>query len=320
MTTTTLPAIHLGRSSDLANVGQPAPGDALTAVADTFAALKVNTRASYNRARELFERVTNRPVQDATPRSVQLFIDHLTIDGNGGKGYKPAAFNAYLRWLSAVMKIHHECGTRQDNPVELLNRRATIFKPTPEKGARLKISLADCRKLKSTGRMNDHTGLFIDALFDTGARVSELINARIENIRDVNENGTPVKRILLTETKTGRDREVDVFPPLYDAIRQAYSVKDSPYLFHATKGIHAGGTLHRANVYRQIRSRFKTRLGIDRVGAHQLRHLKATTMIGENQEHLVDASKYLGHASISTTVDIYTHRRASASLVMATRI
>lgn len=50
----------------------------------------------------------------------------------------------------------------------------------------------------------------------------------------------------------------------------------------------------------------RTELGIDKFDFHSLRHTHATKLI-ENGANIKDVSSRLGHASVDTTMDIYTH-------------
>ena len=51
---------------------------------------------------------------------------------------------------------------------------------------------------------------------------------------------------------------------------------------------------------------FARRLGLQRAKVHDLRHFHASVML-QNGESLLLVSKRLGHASISTTGDVYGH-------------
>ena len=60
----------------------------------------------------------------------------------------------------------------------------------------------------------------------------------------------------------------------------------------------------RINYYSKIALRPKYGDNFPRLGAHQLRHLWAKTQIDKGRD-IKAVSNYLGHSTVSTTLDIY---------------
>lgn len=134
-------------------------------------------------------------------------------------------------------------------------------------------------------------------LLTTGCRISEALNIGLDQIRPV--NGHADIRIV---GKGDKERTLQVPSDLVDQIKSCF--RGETYLFETNRG----------KPYRReyIFMRFK-RLGlriIDRpIHPHMFRHTFATRMIEEHPGHLASVSAYLGHARVSTTVDLYVHQK-----------
>ena len=159
--------------------------------------------------------------------------------------------------------------------------------------------------LKSKSRKQQ---LFIKYLFATGARVSELTSVEIRNCH------TEAGFTYITVTGKGRkERELVIPAELYKEIRAHF--RGEEYLFET-----AGGKPYR-NGYVSGEIRKLTRRVLRKpMGAHSLRHSFATHKY-EEMPHKLDAiSRYLGHSSVSTTVNMYVHSDLSAEDLFGSRV
>ncbi|MCF6312158.1 MAG: tyrosine recombinase [Verrucomicrobiales bacterium] len=143
----------------------------------------------------------------------------------------------------------------------------------------------------------------IELLYSSGLRVSELTEARIENL-DLDEN---VIRVTGKGNKTrlvpvGRQAKVAVDDFLkYERPSLVRSGRTSSHLFLSIRGSQLT-----TNRIRQILKRRAKLAGIEKnIYPHMLRHSFATHLLGNGADLRV-IQEMLGHADIATT-QIYTH-------------
>lgn len=139
------------------------------------------------------------------------------------------------------------------------------------------------------------TRLIIHFLYKTACRVSEMINIRLKDCRLINGHIR-----IRTIGKGKKERFVYIPRNLYEAIRQEYQGKT--WLFESK----SGRQLHRRNVAHQIEKAAK-RIGVTSFHPHMLRHSRATDMLLNKDISLKAVSKFLGHASVATTAQMYIH-------------
>ena len=142
----------------------------------------------------------------------------------------------------------------------------------------------------------------LELLYASGLRVSELVNARLENL-DLDS------RIIRVTGKGNKMRLVPVGQKACDAIR-AYLEKERPGMVKKRTGsevfLSARGTkLTTVRIWQIVKACAKN-AGLDiNVYPHLLRHSFATHLLS-NGADLRIIQELLGHADISTT-QIYTH-------------
>ncbi len=139
------------------------------------------------------------------------------------------------------------------------------------------------------------TQLIIHFLYKTACRVSEMIGIRLTDCKPI--NGYIKIRIV---GKGRKERDVCIPRELYDAIRQGYQGKT--WLFESRRG----KQLNRNNVGHQIRNAAQ-RIGLISFHPHMLRHSRATDMLLNKDISLKAVSKFLGHAAVATTAQMYIH-------------
>lgn len=142
--------------------------------------------------------------------------------------------------------------------------------------------------------------LLINLLYDTGVRVSELINIKINNIDFEN-------RMIKILGKGDKERivffTISTSKLLYEYIFDICEVHKYPrkYLFEMKSNV----VLSRFEVYNII-TKYAEAAKIDKkVTPHVLRHSIATHLI-QNDADIMSVKTILGHSKVSTT-EIYTH-------------
>ena len=136
--------------------------------------------------------------------------------------------------------------------------------------------------------------LFARFLWSTGCRVSEMTGALLRNCED---QGAVVS---MTITGKGRKERVIRIPSgLYQEIRAEY--RGEEYLFETS----GGKPYRRGYITEQLRKLTRDAIG-RAMGAHSFRHSFASRTIARTGK-IAAVSQYLGHASVSTTMNFYVH-------------
>ena len=158
------------------------------------------------------------------------------------------------------------------------------------------LSPVEIRKLSEAGTEKD--ALFIDFLYRTGARVSEMLSIKLSDIKRFNGHA------LVTVTGKGDIRRD--LPPvrseLIDRIQEHF--QGEVYLFE-TRGKDNRNPYRREYVFQRIRKLGELVLG-RHVHPHMLRH-SSTTRVYQKTRSAKKAQHFAGHANASTTMNMYVH-------------
>ena len=177
-------------------------------------------------------------------------------------------------------------------------RERAGLRATPERRGnvdRLTVE-EELRFLDQAYAQNGRTGLMLQTLLETGARASELVQIRIEDV------GLPERVITIRDGKGGRRREVPIrrdlaqLPGLHIGARRA-----GPLFASRQEG--SGPMPHVLTRQRvgQIVRAVAVGAGIGkRVYPHLLRHTVATRLLALGMD-ITDLQRFLGHGSIATT-------------------
>lgn len=190
-------------------------------------------------------------------------------------------------------------------------KRRAISLKTPHRLPRVLSAVEVQTILDACTRLRDR--LLFAVLYDTGMRIGEALGLRHEDLaaaeREVsitariNDNGARVK--------IGRGRTIPVGADLLrlyaDYLHTEYGDLDSDHVFVNLWAQPRGHALSYRAVYDLV-LRLRRRTGID-FDPHWFRHTAATRMLRE-QVPLEVVSTLLGHASVTTTADIYGHLTA----------
>lgn len=223
------------------------------------------------------------------------------------KGYAPSSRARKMSSLRQFCRFLVLEGVLNQDPTRLLEapRRA---RPLPKI-----VYEAEMQELLHTAHAGDdpadkRLALFLELLYATGLRVSELITLPAQPFVRLKE--ARVLSVIPVMGKGKKERLIPLPPQVLDAVRAYLPVRgsfiaggDSPWLFPSPS---AAGHITRQRVNQLIKD-LCVRAGLDatKVSAHVLRHAFATHLLSHGAD-LVSVQKLLGHADLGTT-QIYTH-------------
>lgn len=257
---------------------------------------QLSTRISLETFSEWLSRA--KQITDVKKVTVREIGDYLAVRKRGGLSAASiklivVAMKIFFRFLLARKKIGKDIADLLPLP--------RIERYLPETLNELAVE-----KLLDGARPNDPLGLraraMAELLYASGLRISELTNARLENLNL--EEG-----IIRVTGKGNKIRLVPVGKKAREAIA-AYLERERPELVRKRTGSEIflsvrGGKLTTARVWQIIKAMAK-RAGLSaNVYPHLLRHSFATHLLANGADLRV-IQEMLGHSDISTT-QIYTH-------------
>ena len=206
----------------------------------------------------------------------------------------PRSINRKLSSLRSFFKWLKKNGWVSDNP---------LAKVTAPKSSKRLPHFAKESELKNHGDYfsDDFEGkrdlLMIEVFYQTGIRLSELINLKVN---DVNEQSI---RVL---GKRNKERLVPISMALNTLFKQYFDLRNqcslkSEYVFI----LNNEKKLYPKFVYRKINQYLSSATSLDKCSPHVLRHTFATHMLN-NGAGLETLKDLLGHANLSAT-QVYTH-------------
>jgi len=255
-----------------------------------YKGLSKSTQEAYKRDLQTFNQIINKDIPDVIPDDILNYIQELK-----NQGLKNATINRKIYSLSKIFKLYVMQGLCKVNPISQLNQIKRITKPV-ENQIITNLEIAD---IQNATREKNKTTLFIQALAQTGCRISELINIKVQDIKDISLTGKAYKEITING-KGDKQRKVFLTGELYRDIKEIYGKSKQGYIFQSR----TGQPLSRKNLYKQIRSTFFKSTG-KKINPHMIRHFFAGQKIQVEKKDLKSISTYLGHSSISTTGNMY---------------
>lgn len=148
----------------------------------------------------------------------------------------------------------------------------------------------ETRLITHAYRMKGERGLLIKTLFQTGARVSEFVNLKAEDVF------FDEQMVLIAKAKGGKSRYVPILPELAQELRTHFGTRTVGYLFETNRA-----TRYSPRRIQQIVKETATHAEITKhVYPHLLRHSVATTLL-ERGMPIEQIQKFLGHAKLETT-------------------
>lgn len=272
--------------------------------------IEEGTRTTYSR---LWDRVWS-------PRLGHIPANRLTRDdvaravNDLGRSYSHKSLENQRGLLSAVVQRAVEHGHLTKNHAK------GIRLPRGQEGERVEMRIITPDEYAGViERVAEHYRPFVDFLAGTGCRWGEAVALIVADVQLPNVRirralkWSPDNNRKVGATKTRRSNRTVVLPPeIHDEIRAACADKSgSDLVFTAPRG---GQILHRtfwSRVWLPAVAHLEPRPRI-----HDLRHSHASTLLAAGVPiHVVQAR--LGHESIQTTVDTYTHLLPDAQIMAA---
>ena len=253
-------------------------------------ALSFNSKIGYKIAVKQFLVYLERTGQKEGPGSVRAFLEEIRVT------IKPATFNLKTQAIKEYLFAKY-----RDNHRQLFGIQETfkgIKKPKIQK-AILQDDYLTLEQIESLcEKLTVKISLIAQTLFWTGARVSELINIKLENIE------TNKKAIIRIIGKGNKERTVYLPLSIYSLARGVFRGK--VYLFETA----SGKQYHPVNVHREIKRQGKK---FDyNIHPHTFRHSKAMYLKNEKKLSADQIAKALGHSSVVSTLESYFHGQPSA--------
>ncbi len=252
--------------------------------------------------------------KDLSPDDIIAFLHHLEVERRNAaptRNARLAAIHSFARFAAANHPEH----------LELCQRILAV----PFKRARVRLveyleareiaAILDAPNRQTTDGRRDHALLL--ALFNTGARVQEILDVRPSDLQLVR----PFQVRL--HGKGRKDRICPLWPRTVKILRELFAEQgidsaSTQQLFRNRRGepLTRFGVRYLLRKYTKEATSIVTTLAAKRVHPHVLRHTTAVHLLQAGVD-LVTISHWLGHASVETTnryaaVDLETKRAAIA--------
>jgi integrase len=253
---------------------------------------KVNKRSAASdvlRARTLLDFFGGRTLAEVSPLLIERYKRERgeTIT-RGGTKICPGTVNNELAQLARIFTMALEHGLVNANPCARVKRLRT-----PDVRARYLSRVEETQLMANLPRIGPARGL-VETALHTGMRKSEILSltwAQVDFERGV---------LLVTNTKTGRDRQVPMNSALRPVLLATQIRRNGHYVFAGPSGRPYSAAWLHATFQRACRA-----AGIDGLRFHDLRHTAATRM-AEAGVSAFNIKAVLGHANIQMT-ERYAH-------------
>lgn len=272
-------------------------------------ALKLLLVFAADRARRA---VTDLRIDDVAPDTVLAFLDHLERDrgcGTATRNVRLAAIRTFFRYVARQEPTVADLCRRV---VDIPAKKREVRLPTYLELDELNGVLSRIEQTTALGR-RDYALLWL--LYDTGARVSEIVNL---NVRAVRLEAPEQVRLL---GKGRKERVCPISAETAKLLRAYISERGVPLDSDLPLFVNRlGARLTRGGVARRIRRHVGTAAGAmatlaeRRVSPHTFRHTTAMHLLQSGVDLRV-ISAILGHASMLTThhytrIDLEMKRKA----------
>src|SRR3954466_3999750 len=200
--------------------------------------------------------------------------------------------------IAAAILVREGVDYAQSKTVFKAARQRAGLQAPPERRARVQRLTVEeeLRFLDQAYAQSGRTGLMLQTLLETGARASELVQLRVEDV------SLAERVIAIRRGKGGKHRDVPIRRDLAQLLRLHIGTRRAGPLF-ASRQEGSGPTPHVLTRQRvgQIVREVANAAGISkRVYPHLLRHTVATRLLALGMD-ITDLQRFLGHESIATT-------------------
>ena len=280
--------------------------------------LKVTTAERY---RDMLKRINAEigplKLQDIRPDHLNRLYAKLAEPGENkrtGSGLSQKTIIEHHRVISSILS---QAVKEQLVPANIAQRA------TPPKNSKKEMHAFEVEEVQAILEALESEPLkwqvMTQLLIATGARRGEIMGLRWKNVDWDNnrlflcENRvyTPKSGAISTTLKTGENRYVSISPAVLDLLKRWQAeqaefykflgITPSDYVLTAEDG----QPMHPDSPTDWL-AKFAKRHNLPPIHPHKFRHTQASLLISEGVDSLT-VSKRLGHAKVSTTLDIYSH-------------
>ncbi len=180
---------------------------------------------------------------------------------------------------------------------KVARQKAGLTAPPDRRGAIDRLTLEEeLRFIDQAYAKGGRTGLLLQTLLETGVRVSELVQLRVEDV------GLAERVVIVRRGKGGKRREVPIRRELAQLLQLHLGTRRAGPLFPSRqKGSGpAPHVLTRQRVGQIVREVARAAGIGKRVYPHLLRHTMATRLLSLGMA-ITDVQRFLGHEDITTT-------------------
>ncbi len=253
----------------------------------------------------------NKRISTITPHVINVFLDRKIKEGaiNGEGGLSPSYVKTIAIIIESAMKYAASEGL-------CLPLKSAINKPSIPKKELYVLSYEDQKNFEKA-LIDDKSEVALGALISlhTGLRIGEIcalqwgdidLNKDIITVRHTvsrikDDHGTKKTILILDTPKTkSSKRNIPISSVLKPILKDAYNRKKSNFVVSTTDSFVGTRTFD----YR-FRKMIK-RNNFDIISFHTIRHTFATRCVEAGMDAKT-LSEILGHASVSTTMNIYVH-------------
>jgi integrase/recombinase XerD len=214
--------------------------------------------------------------------------------GQMGKAPSRTDLAGVIRETARLWRKHHLGYDQTKYVVEQVRRRLDLTPPATRPRTVERLDRAEVERLIAAAyRDGGRRGLMVKTLFLTGARVSEFVHIRVE---DLHLDDDP-PRIHLAHAKGHANRSVPILPALAQELRTHLQGRRQGDLFESNRHTRYAVRTVQTMVQRCARAAGITR----RVHPHLLRHSIATILLDSGLVPIDQVRKFLGHLHLSTT-------------------
>lgn len=233
----------------------------------------------------IFPHIGRKELNKIGKNDIKFLIQHLSKNG-----YKPSSQRRFISCLSAVLTHAVNGEIILSNPV------LQVKKPQIKKSAREIPTFDLFKKILEAARSHHDCviGVLVASAIRTGARLSEVKNARWEHI------DAESKTWFFPLTKSNTSRKISIPQDLINDLNNLKSLRpDTTYIFQSDK---IKAPIPKPHIKWK---KFLVEHDLPDMRFHDLRHSFATYALEKGGFTLIELRDHLGHASVSTT-QIYT--------------
>lgn len=234
-------------------------------------------------------------LEDVNFQNVRAWLVEILEKGNSNRtaARKISSLRVYFKWLLKE-------GFVKDNPVSKI-KAPKQSKRLPSFFRESQLDSVDFQEMFDDSFEGVRNKLIIEVLYQTGIRLSELINLKVKNLAD-----DKIKVL----GKRNKERIIPISNQLNIFIKSYLNLLDNEGLINEYLFVLKNGKkIYPKLVYRLINFYLGNVTDVDKCSPHVLRHTFATHMLN-NGAGLETLKDLLGHANLSAT-QVYTHNTFS---------